>query len=116
MGLRKYSENKYRKSSSPAKPNQFRSTPGEGQYVNSEYLRKNIKMTCPDDTHLLDFYTKLRLTARNGGVFLKSIEHVQLEEDIAEPNIPGESPRDIQTNALHVLLSNEDIIPHDYTR
>ena len=83
--------------------------------VNTEYLRKNIKMSCPDDAHLLDFYIKLRLVVVKGGISLIPIENITLDQDLAEDWLDSPT-RQMQSNALHTILMNEDVIPSDYIR
>ena len=81
--------------------------------VNTEYLRKNVKHTCSDRSQVLDFYMKLRTTIKAGGIYLKQIEAISLDETIVEPT-GGAPDYTTQSNAFYTILANEDIIPSDY--
>ena len=84
--------------------------------INTDYLRKNIKISCSDDSHLLEFYRKLRLCVQKGGIFLAQLE--DLDPDIPIYDRSQVPPHDvnIQSNALYTLLTNEEIITSDYTQ
>ena len=81
--------------------------------VNTEYLRKNVKHKCLDKSQVLDFYMKLRTTVKGGGIYMKEIEHITLEDTIMEQT-HGAPDYMLQSNALYTILANEDIIPSEY--
>ena len=81
--------------------------------VNTEYLRKNVKHTCSDRSQVLDFYMKLRTTIKAGGIHLKQIEEINLDDTIMEES-PGAPDYVTQSNTLYTILANEDIIPSDF--
>ena len=85
--------------------------------INTEYLRKNIKISCSDDSTLLEFYIKLRLLIKKGGIYLKPLDELSVDVPIYEEKL-GYTATDYmnQSNGLHTLLSNEEIIPIDYTK
>ena len=39
------------------------------QGVRTDLIRKNVQISCPDERHLLDFYTKLRMAMIQAGIF-----------------------------------------------
>ena len=85
--------------------------------MNQEYLRKNVKLSCSDESQLLEFYRKLRLCIQKGGIYLAPLESLTPEEPIYNTDM-GLTTNDIttQSNALYTLLTNEDIISNDYTQ
>ncbi len=83
--------------------------------VNSEYLRKNVKISCTDDSTLLEFYMKLRISVQKGGIFLTNLENITVDKPIFEIKANMQhSDYEAQSNALFAILSNEDVIPTDY--
>ncbi len=85
--------------------------------INTEYLRKHIKISCSDDSTLLEFYIKLRLLIKKGGIYLKPLDELSVDAQIYEEKM-GYTTADYmnQSNGLHTLLSNEEIIPIEYTK
>ena len=82
---------------------------------NMEYLRKNVHMTCSDQDQILEFYIKLRLAVAKGGIHLVPIEDIKKSGSIAQrSNTPYEDDKQIQSQALFTLLSNENFIPNDF--
>lgn len=81
----------------------------------SEHLRKNIKISCPDDAHVLDFYIKLRIVVVKGGISLKPIEQITLDHDISVEWL-DDITKQIQSNALHTVFLNQEVIPSDFVR
>ena len=77
-----------------------------------DYLRKNVVMTCSDTEQILDFYTKLRLAVKKGGIYMIAIEDITKSSSLAR-HVPGKTYADrlMQSNALYTLLSNEKFIP-----
>ena len=47
-----------------------------GHGPNMDYLRKNVVMKCSDTEQILDFYTKLRLAVKKGGIYIIPIENI----------------------------------------
>ena len=76
---------------------------------NMEYLRKNVNMTCSDQEQILEFYIKLRLAIAKGGIFIKPIEDISKKESIAQDTNSTSDDKEIQSNALYSLLSNENL-------
>ena len=96
---------------------QYQKPPYVDNRVNTEYLRKNVKISCSDDTHLLEFYRKLRLCVQKGGIFLAQLEDLDPHLPIFDTTkIFNEEEVSNQSNALYTLLTNEDIITSDYTQ
>ena len=80
-----------------------------------EYLRKNVNMTCADQDQILEFYIKLRLAIAKGGIYIRPIEDINKQETIVEYTTDStNADREIQSNALFTLLSNEKFIPNDF--
>lgn len=88
-------------------------TPYQG--VRTDIIRKNIKISCQDETQLLDFYIKLRTAMIQGGIFLREINDIHEDEEIYEER-DGLTSADyiVQTNALYSFLCNEDVIPQEF--
>ena len=83
---------------------------------NLDYLRKNVNVTCSEQNQILEFYIKFRLALQPGGIFVLPIDEITKYKSIAQdkPGITAEDQR-LQSNALFTLLSNEKIIPSDFT-
>ena len=87
------------------------------QTIDTYFLRKNVKLSCTDDSQLLDFYIKLRLALKQGGIHLIPIENISKEKSLMDSsNISNTNTYNLQTNALYTILSNEDVIPNDYVQ
>ena len=99
----------------PSKPS-VSSSPIQYQGVRTDILRKNVKISCQDETQLLDFYIKLRTAMIQAGIFLREINDINENEDIYEQR-DGLTLSDytVQANALYGFLCNEDVIPQDFT-
>ena len=83
--------------------------------INSEYLRKNVKVSCSDDSNLLEFYMKLRISIQKGGIFLTNLENIKIDKPIYDiQQHMTSSDYEAQSHALFAILSNEDVIPTDY--
>ena len=54
------------------------------QGVRTDLIRKNIRISCPDETHLLDFYTKLRTAMIQAGIFLRDLTEITDDEDVSK--------------------------------
>ena len=95
----------------------YRPPPYVEHRVNTEYLRKNIKISCSDESQLLDFYRKLRICVQKGGIYLMQLEDLDPDTPIFD-NTNKSTPQELhtQSNALYTLLNNEDIITNDYTQ
>ena len=100
------------------------STPTSNRFVSRpshtnpdmDYLRKNLHLTCSDTNQILEFYIKLRLAIRKGGIFLKPIEYITKDDSIADTTIILTTDDMLnQTNALYTLLANEKYIPSTFT-
>ena len=93
---------------------QKQSTPYQG--VRTDIIRKNVKISCQDETQLLDFYIKLRTAMIQAGIFLREINDINEDEEIYEARA-GLTNSDyvIQANALYGFLCNEDVIPQEFT-
>ena len=90
-------------------------TPSKYNGPNTEYLRKNINITCNDVDQILDFYIKLRLVVRKGGINLIAIEDIAKQSSLADTtNQQHHNDTILQSNALYTILSNENIIPSDF--
>ncbi len=86
------------------------------QGVQTDILRKNVKLSCQDENQLVDFYIKLRTAMIPAGIFLREISAINEEEDIYEQrNGLTSSDYTVQTNALYGFLCNEDVIPQEFT-
>ena len=85
------------------------------QGVRTDVIRKNVRISCPDETQLLDFYTKLRTAMIQAGVYLRELTEINDDEDIFEYK-DGLTRHDytLQSNALYSFLCNEDVIPQDF--
>ena len=83
---------------------------------NIDYLRKNVNITCSEQNQILEFYIKFRLVLEQGGIHIVPIDKISKHTSIAQdkPGITQEDQR-LQSNALFTLLSNEKIIPSDFT-
>ena len=83
---------------------------------NIDYLRKNVNITCSEPNQILEFYIKFRLVLEQGGIHILPIDKISKNNSIAQdkPNITDDDQR-LQSNALYTLLSNEKIIPPDFT-
>ena len=83
---------------------------------NIDYLRKNVNITCTEQNQILEFYIKFRLALEQGGIHILPINQISKNKSIAQDK-PGITPEDqrLQSNALFTLLSNEKIIPSDFT-
>ena len=86
------------------------------QLPNMDYLRKNVNITCSNQDQILEFYIKFRLAVQKGGIYIIPIEDITKSAGIAL-TMPHYSSEDYtsQSNALFTLLSNEKIIPSDFT-
>ena len=72
-------------------------------------------MTCSDQDQILEFYIKLRLAVAKGSIYLVSIEKITKSGSIAQTNQhTSDQDKQIQSNALFTLLSNEKFIPNDF--
>ena len=98
-------------------------TPSRNQYTNTyyrgpnlDYLRKNVNITCSEQNQILEFYIKFRLALEPGGIYIIPIDQITKNKSIAQ-NRHGITMDDqrLQSNALFTLLSNEKIIPSDFT-
>ena len=89
------------------------STPYQG--VRTDIIRKNVKISCQDETQLLDFYVKLRTAMIQAGIFLREINQITEDDELYEDK-DGLTDADyrLQTNALYGFLCNEDVIPQDF--
>ena len=85
------------------------------QGVRTDVIRKNVRISCPDETQLLDFYTKLRTAMIQAGVYLRELTEINDDDDIFEYK-DGLTRHDytLQSNALYSFLCNEDVIPQDF--
>ena len=83
---------------------------------NLDYLRKNVNVTCTAQNQILEFYIKFRLALEPGGIHIIPIDQINKHKSIAQdkPGVTIEDQR-LQSNALFTLLSNEKIIPQDFT-
>ena len=79
-------------------------------------MRKNVNITCTEQNQILEFYIKFRLVLEQGGIHIVPIDKIIKNKSIAQdkPGITQEDQR-LQSNALFTLLSNEKIIPSDFT-
>ena len=104
---------KYNHSNTPSNI-QYRNTYYRGP--NIDYLRKNVNITCSAQNQILEFYIKFRLAVEQGGIHILPIDQITKHKSIAQdkPGITEEDKR-LQSNALFTLLSNENIIPSDFT-
>ena len=98
-------------------------TPNRNQYTNTyyrgpnlDYLQKNVNMTCSEQNQILEFYIKFRLALEPGGIYIIPIDEIVKNKSIAQDRhgITVDDQR-LQSNALFTLLSNEKIIPSDFT-
>ena len=105
------------------KSNEYTPTPSNRPYRNTyyrgpniDYLRKNVNITCSEPNQILEFYIKFRLALEQGGIHILPIDQISKHKSIAQekPGITQEDQR-LQSNALYTLLSNEKIIPSDFT-
>ena len=105
------------------KSNEYVTTPSNRPYRNTyyrgpniDYLRKNVNITCSEQNQILEFYIKFRLALEQGGIHILPIDQISKHKSIAQekPGITQEDQR-LQSNALYTLLSNEKIIPSDFT-
>ena len=85
------------------------------QGVCTDLIRKNVRISCPDETHLLDFYTKLRTAMIQAGIYLRDLTEISEDHDISKYK-PRLEKRDYiyQSNALYSFRCNEDVIPQDF--
>ena len=85
------------------------------QGVCTDLIRKNVRISCPDETHLLDFYTKLWTAMIQAEIYLRNLTEISDDDDISVYK-PGLEKRDYiyQSNALYSFLCNEDVIPQDF--
>ena len=83
---------------------------------NLDYLRKNVNITCSAQNQILEFYIKFRLALEPGGIHIIPIDQITKHRSIAQdkPGVTTNNQR-LQSNALFTLLSNEKIIPSDFT-
>ena len=111
--LQKQPSPKYSNTNSPAN-NLYRNSYYRGP--NIDYLRKNVNITCTEQNQILEFYIKFCLALEPGGIHILPIDKISKNKSIAQdkPNITSEDQR-LQSNALFTLLSNEKIIPSDFT-
>ena len=105
------------------KSNEYVTTPSNRPYRNTyyrgpniAYLQKNVNITCSEQNQILEFYIKFRLALEQGGIHILPIDKISKHKSIAQerPGITEEDQR-LQSNALYTLLSNEKIIPSDFT-
>ena len=98
-------------------------TPPQHSYKNTyyrgpnlDYLRKNVNITCSAQNQILEFYIKFRLALEPGGIHIIPIDQITKHRSLAQDK-PGITTNDqrLQSNALFTLLSNEKIIPSDFT-
>ncbi len=82
---------------------------------NMDYLRKNVNIACTTQEQILEFYIKLRLSIKKGGIHIIPIEEITKEKSIATqfPKFTS-SDYQLQSNALFTLLSNENFIPKEF--
>ena len=84
--------------------------------INPDYIRKNVKVKCTQDSQILDFYTKLRIALQKGGIYLIPLVNVTKEDSLADLDMGRDTAHiNDQSNALYTVLSNEDVIPQEYT-
>ena len=88
----------------------YQSTP------NAEYLRKNVRIKCSEESQVLEFYIKLRIAIAKGGIYIIPVNKIKKEKPICQ-KINGFTKNDYttQSNALYTLLSNESIVSADFT-
>ena len=74
--------------------------------IDTYFLRKNIKISCSDDTQLLDFYIRLRIILQQGGIHLIKIEDIDTNRSLqAHLNETSHmTDYDTQSNALFTIL------------
>ena len=73
-------------------------------------------MKCTDVTQIFDFYTKLRIILKKGGVYIIPLEEITRNNSIVDVKMArDESHVNDQSNALYTILTNEDVIPQDFT-
>ena len=83
---------------------------------NMDYLRKNVNITCTTQDQILEFYIKLRLAISKGRIHIIQIEDITKDKTIAH-RMGNMTTNDLQmqSNALFTLLSNETLIPKEFT-
>ncbi len=83
---------------------------------NIDYLRKNVNITRSEPNQILEFFIKFRLVLEQGGIHIHPIDKISKNKSIVQdkPNIKDDDQR-LQSNALDTHLSNEKIIPPDFT-
>ena len=98
------------------RPSRHKSFHSTYQGVRTDLIRKNVKISCSDETCLLDFYTKLRTAMIQAGIYLRALEDITVADNIWEYK-DGLTTHDytLQSNALYTFLCNEDVIPQDFT-
>ena len=65
---------------------------------------------------ILEFYIKFRLALEQGGIHILPIDEINKHKSIAQDKQGiTEDDKRLQSNALYTLLSNEKIIPSDFT-
>ena len=98
----------------PVTPHRYRTS--DISKLNPDYIRKNVKVKCTQDSQIFEFYTKLRIAVQKGGIYLIPLEDVKKEDSLADLTISRNLEHiNDQSNALYTVLSNEDVIPQEYT-